>query len=80
MGRPEVKPAGEALREAMEARGFSANELARRLLVHRRKISDILDGTGRITPWFAVGFERVMGQSQDYWMECQRLSDASETE
>lgn len=68
-------PVGLALREVMEERGFDANTLARRLMVHRRTILAILDGRERVTPWYAAGLEQVFGIPRSYWLECQRFSN-----
>ena len=64
----EVFPPGEFLREELEAREWSQQELADILDRPPRLISEIIAGKRAITPETAKGFADAFGTSPDYWM------------
>lgn len=64
----EVFPPGEFLREELEAREWSQQELADILDRPPRLISEIIAGKRAITPETAKGLAEAFGTSPDYWM------------
>ena len=64
----EVFPPGEFLREELEARNWSQQELADILDRPPRLISELIAGKRAITPETARGLGEAFGMSPDYWM------------
>lgn len=64
----EVFPPGEFLREELEARGWSQQELSDILDRPARLISEVIAGKRAITPETAKGLADAFGTSADYWM------------
>lgn len=64
----EVFPPGEFLREELEAREWSQQELADILDRPPRLISELIAGKRAITPETAKGLADAFGTSADYWM------------
>lgn len=64
----EVFPPGEFLREELEARDWSQQELADILDRPPRLISELIAGKRAITPETAKGLADAFGTSPDYWM------------
>lgn len=64
----EVFPPGEFLREELEARKWSQQELADILDRPPRLISELIAGKRAITPETAKGLADAFGTSPDYWM------------
>ena len=64
----EVFPPGEFLREELEARSWSQQELADILDRPPRLISELIAGKRAITPETAKGLGEAFGTSPDYWM------------
>lgn len=64
----EVFPPGEFLREELEARGWSQQELADILGRPPRLISELIAGKRAITPETARGLAEAFGTSAEYWM------------
>ena len=64
----EVFPPGEFLREELEARAWSQQELADILDRPPRLISELIAGKRAITPETAKGLADAFGTSPDYWM------------
>ena len=64
----EVFPPGEFLREELEAREWSQQELADILDRPPRLISELIAGKRAITPETAKGLADALGTSPDYWM------------
>lgn len=64
----EVFPPGEFLREELEARSWSQQELADILDRPPRLISELIAGKRAITPETAKGLADAFGTSPDYWM------------
>jgi len=64
----EVFPPGEFLREELEARGWSQQELADILDRPPRLISELIAGKRAVTPETAKGLAEAFGTSPDYWM------------
>lgn len=64
----EVFPPGEFLREELEAREWSQQELADILDRPPRLISELIAGKRAITPETAKGLGDAFGTSPDYWM------------
>lgn len=64
----EVFPPGEFLREELEARDWSQQELADILDRPPRLVSELIAGKRAITPETAKGLGEAFGTSPDYWM------------
>lgn len=64
----EVFPPGEFLREELEARGWSQQELADILDRSPRLVSEIISGKRAVTPETAKGLSDAFGTSPEYWM------------
>lgn len=64
----EVFPPGEFLKEELEAREWSQQELADILDRPPRLISELIAGKRAITPETAKGLADAFGTSPDYWM------------
>lgn len=66
--RPEwaVAP-GEILQEALEDRGMSQSELARRMGRPTKTINEIINGKAAITPDTAIQLERTLGINASFW-------------
>lgn len=64
----EVFPPGEFLREELEAREWSQQELADILDRPPRLISELIAGKRAITPETAKGLADAFGTSPDYWL------------
>lgn len=64
----EVFPPGEFLREELEARGWSQQELADILNRPPRLISELISGKRAITPETARGLSEAFGTSGEYWL------------
>ena len=64
----EVFPPGEFLREELEARDWSQQELADILARPPRLISELSAGKRAITPETARGLADAFGMSAEYWM------------
>jgi addiction module HigA family antidote len=58
---------GEILTEALEERGMSQAELARRMARPLKTISEIANGKASVTPDTAIQLERVLGISAGFW-------------
>lgn len=64
----EVFSPGEILKEELDQRGWSQQELADILDRPPRLISEIVGGKRAITPETAVGLSKALGSSAEYWM------------
>lgn len=64
----EVFPPGEFLREELEAREWSQQELADILNRPPRLISELIAGKRAVTPETAYGLAEAFGASAEYWM------------
>lgn len=64
----EVFPPGEFLREELEARDWSQQELADILGRPPRLVSELISGKRAITPETARGLADAFGTSAEYWM------------
>jgi len=64
----EVFPPGEFLREELEAREWSQQELADILGRPPRLVSELISGKRAITPETARGLADAFGTSAEYWM------------
>jgi len=64
----EVFPPGEFLREELEAREWSQQELADILGRPPRLVSELISGKRAITPETALGLAEAFGTSPEYWM------------
>jgi addiction module HigA family antidote len=60
-------PPGDILLEALDERGMSQSELARRTDRPTKTINEIVKGKAAITPETAIQLERVLGISARFW-------------
>ncbi|HLJ67251.1 MAG TPA: HigA family addiction module antitoxin [Chloroflexota bacterium] len=58
---------GEILQEALEDRGMSQSELARRMGRPIKTINEIINGKAAITPDTAIQLERTLGITASFW-------------
>lgn len=66
--RPEwAVPPGEILMEALEERGMSQSELARRMGRPFKTINQIVNAKAALTPDTAIQLERTLGISASFW-------------
>ena len=66
---------GEFLAEEIDARGMTQRELARRLARPEQVISEIVNGKKGIAVETALGLERVLDVSADFWLGLQMTYD-----
>jgi HTH-type transcriptional regulator/antitoxin HigA len=64
----EVFPPGEFIREELEARGWSQADLAERLGLPLRLISELVAGERAVTPETARGLAQAFESSPELWM------------
>ena len=64
----EVFAPGEFLRDELEARGWTQQELAEILDRPPRLVSEIISAKRAITPETAKGLGEAFGTSAEYWM------------
>ncbi len=68
--RPMIAiPPGETIKENMEFLGMSQKELAARMGITEKHLSNILTGKASITYDTALNLECVLGPSAEFWME-----------
>lgn len=63
---------GEILQEALEERGMTQSDLARRTNRPIKTINEIINGKAAITPDTAIQLERVLGISSRFWNALER--------
>ena len=63
-----VFPPGEYLREELEARGWTQEELAEWLGVPPQVVSDLIVATKRVSPGIARGLADAFGTSSELWL------------
>ncbi len=66
---------GAILATELEARKLTPDDAARELGLPVELITDLLDGTARITPDAAAAFERVWAHPAEVWHNLQRHFD-----
>jgi addiction module HigA family antidote len=71
MAVPAIAHPGRLLKRELEARGLSANRLARGLAVPSARITDILNGRRGITADTAVRLGRYFGNRAQFWLDLQ---------
>ncbi len=64
----EVFPPGEFIREELEARGWSQQDLAEILGRPPRLVSELIGGKRALTPETAKGLAQAFGTSAEFWM------------
>ncbi|ETA81381.1 HigA family addiction module antitoxin [Youngiibacter fragilis] len=62
-------PPGETIRENMEFLGMNQKELAARLDITEKHLSNVLGGISPITYDTAIKLEHVIGPSAEFWLE-----------
>lgn len=63
-----VSPPGEAIQDLAEERGWSQQELARRLGYTEKHVSQLVNGKVALTVDAAQRLERVLGSTLDFWL------------
>lgn len=61
-------PPGETLKELIEDRGMTQKELADRLDVSPKHVSELINGKVGLTEKIALKLESVLGVSSDFWI------------
>jgi len=74
MNRIPTHP-GEILKDELEARNMSMNQLAKELNVPTGRISLIMSGKRAITPDTAIRLANYLGTSAEVWMNLQTQYD-----
>jgi HTH-type transcriptional regulator / antitoxin HigA len=64
----DAKSPGDAIKAALEARGWTQTDLAQIVGRHLPAISEIINGKRSITPDMAVALGSAFGNEADYWM------------
>jgi HTH-type transcriptional regulator/antitoxin HigA len=64
----EVFPPGDFLKEELEVRGWTQNDLANILDWPARLVSEIIDGQRCINPETALALAQAFGTSPEYWL------------
>jgi addiction module HigA family antidote len=77
---PAIAHPGRLLKRELEARGLSANRLARDLGVPSGRITDILNGRRGISPDTAVRLGRYFGNRAQFWLDLQSQYDIAVVE
>ncbi|CAN5159059.1 hypothetical protein BH09BAC5_BH09BAC5_14550 [soil metagenome] len=62
---------GEFIKDEMEAREMSQQELADKLHISKSEMSLLLNGHRNITPLIAIKIESAWGIDAEYWMNLQ---------
>ena len=70
--REPIHP-GETLREDMDTLGMSPAELARRIEIPEKRITEILNGRRPVTGDTALRLGRFFGTSREFWLNLQEL-------
>ena len=68
---------GANLKDSVEAEGWSVNEFAARLGIHRTHASRLLNGHCGVTPAVALALERIGWRNAEFWMRRQASYDLS---
>jgi addiction module HigA family antidote len=66
---------GEILREEIQARGLTQTALAEQLRRPVQLVNEVCTGKRSVTPATALGLERVLGVSADFWVRLQAAYD-----
>ena len=66
---------GEILKDELEARGISLNQLARNIRVPMNRVSTIVNCKRGITPDTAVRLELCLGIDASFWLRLQAAHD-----
>jgi len=77
---PAIIHPGEFLREELEARGLSANALARKLAVPSGRVVDILNGKRALTADTAIRLGHCFGVGPRIWMALQARYELAKVE
>ena len=73
--RKPFTPGEILLEEFMQPYGLTQDELAKRILVTRRRINEIINGKRSITPDTALRLGKIFDMSPDYWLNLQTKID-----
>ena len=68
---------GSNLQDSLDATGWSVNEFAAKLGVHRATASRLLNGRQAISPTIALALERIGWSNAEFWMRRQTSYDLS---
>jgi len=76
--KPPHHPGLLLLRDYVRPSGLTVAEIARRLGVSRRRLSDVLSGRSNISPLMAVRLGMAFGERADKWARLQAGYDAAQ--
>lgn len=68
-----VSPPGETLLETIEGLGISQAELAKRMELSEKTISEIINGKATITPEMTLQLEEITRVPANFWNNRQNL-------
>lgn len=63
-----VSPPGDTIADVLEERGWTQDELARRLGYTEKHVSQLINGKAAITEDIASRLERVLGGTANFWL------------
>ena len=69
---------GGAIRDSIEAMGWTVTEAAERLGVARHTLSRLLNGHSGISPEMALALERLGWSNADFWIRIQGSYDLAQ--
>lgn len=64
---------GEFVKEELEARGWTIEDLAYKSELNAAGLREIISGNRKITPVYALGLANAFGTSKDIWLNLQHL-------
>jgi len=65
--------------DCLEPLGLSVTEVARKLGVSRKQLSDILNGHSGISPEMAIRLDKAFGGGAETWLRLQMAYDLAQT-
>ena len=71
---------GEYIREELDARGWTIDDLVSASSFSRLLLEQLIDGRGSITPRVAADIARAFGQSPETWLNLQKAYDRAKGE
>lgn len=68
-----ISPPGDTIRDAFEERGWDLDRAAAELDMSRGNVDEMLFGIMKIEPGNAKVLARVLGSTEEFWLERERL-------
>jgi antitoxin HigA-1 len=78
--RPPTHPGDMLVEEFLDPMGMTQSQLAEAIHVSQKKISDIVEGHGSITPSIALRLAKYFKMSPDFWLNNQYAWDVYHTQ